>query len=585
MTSVVPLYNDNKGDDIFIMDHWFFEPNPDRYACIKERFNTHYTPIIYMDLYHLRDMNGCAPLIGLLNELLNAVPVERTLIIHHFYFRNVTHELLLLFDMIRHSSSIVHLCFDWCRSSTVLGDLLPQLRGKTNLKSLHFKSVFFKTQNALHVIQNLILDSPNLKSFVFQRSSIQDQLGYCEFYVFVDALLSVPSLTYLDFSYNFDLFTKINPRNDELLARLIDNSPFLKVFKIRHTIPPHQETPWFLNALRNHKVLEDLDIIDTYRNFTKQDPDPKYVQTHNPYLSHLLAVNNSLKTVYFNSGFSVNNTLNIGILLSNNPSLTTLDLYGTQYINDYEMEVFASHLATNTTLKTLSLKCCVMHPKCLEFLGKALVKNNTLESLKLDQINSVEFSLATDTFFSFLEQNKGLRYFSMLSTKTGFNDTFLYRALRNHPTIETLRTDHNAKPGYNPVDMHDMLTNNHTLRDVEIRFGHSCLRYLEPFYKSLTAAIINNKNLIRFVIPSVAMMHKTSDMMYEVMQHENTNIIITQRASILHDSKDLCYQVLKRNRALNNTLFNLLFPAINWVDPQEDEECLEPTSSKRFRLH
>jgi hypothetical protein len=571
MATMIPLNNSVKESEILILDEWYFTPNQNCYDCLKARFSTHYTPVIRIDFENVRNIRGSAPVFQLLNYLMNAVPIERTLIIDGFEFCDITYEIAMLFNMIKQSPSIVHLCFQGSRSYSVLGEMLPQLSGKTNLKSLHFKAVFFKFPKAIYTIQDLIINSPMLTSFVFRTAGVQNSMEYSDFCVLVDALLCVPSLTYLDFSDNSSVFERIDSRNDALLARLVTNSPFLKIFKIRYVIPPYQEIPLFTKALANHKVLEELDVIDAYKNFSKNDPDPKYVQTRNPYLSHVFTVNNTLKTIHFNSGFSVNNKLNVAILLSHNPSLTKLDFSCTNYISDYEMEVFASVLSTNTTLKYLSLKECVMHPNCLEHLGKALVTNSTLESLNLDRINCVNFSSALNIFFSLLQQNNGLRSFFMTSLKAKFNDNLIYRALQNHPTIETLRTVRNDKREYDPVDLDALLPNNHTLRDVDIRLRFWVGRNPDSFYKTLTAAIINNKNLIRLVIPIVRTIDPQRDNMYHIMQHENTNIMFTQPKGRIENYDEAQYQVIKRNRVLNNTLFNLLFPAINWVDPEEDE--------------
>ena len=586
MVKVVALNHDIKESEIFIITKWHFESKPDRLPCIRERFKTHYTPVIEFRLASVRNLDGASPLIQLLNDCMNAVPIERTVIISDFGFVNLSHELMLLFDMLKQSQSVVHIHFNDSPNLTVFSDVIGQLAGKTNLKTLYFSTVHFKspkTTNALPILFTL----PNLERFKFKRCGLGDCFSYLHFLDIIETLLYfVPGLTYLNLNVGSSIFNNCPSSTLDLaLSRIVTGFSSLKVLKLRYIIPPNRHLPLFTDALAKNYTLEELDVIDTFRNFSRFRMPSVLVKPPTFYLSQALVHNTHLKRIHYNSGFCDGNNSHLGTLITNNTSLTSLNLSFSYYITSEEMKSFADSLATNTTLKTLSLKACVVDPECFEILGDALIKNTTLENLTMDNMHSKKFNQNVSKFFTSLRHNKGLRRFSFEVFRDVFDVSELWLALAHHPTLEALRitvtdiTDDHK----NLFGMNKLLSTNHNLCDIEIDFEIYNKKQAESFSFAMAEAIINNKNLIRLVFPNSMLMEMKMKPFYTLIQRANSNLMFTEHSGRIAKPKKMLYQVLKRNRSLNTTLFQLLLPCITWVDPIE-EEPIETAFVKRLRL-
>ena len=586
MVKTVALNHEVKQSNTFIIAKWHFELKPNRLPCIKARFNAHYTPVIEFQFASMHNLNGASPLIQLLNEFMNAVPIERTIIIRNFAFNTVTHELMMFFDMLKQSQSVVHIRFDSSPNSSVLDDMLKQLVGKTNLKTLSFKHVHLKaskTESALPILGTL----PNLKHFTFKRSTIGSTLSYLNLFNIIETILHhVPGLTNLSLTSNNNTldFCPI-ALCDDTLARLAAMSS-LKVLKLGFTIPAFQHLPRFIEALANNRTLEELDVVDTFRNFSKRAPFSLAYKTPTPYLSGALIHNTHLKKIHYNAGFRSGDNANLGTLITNNTSLTSLNLVSTCYISAEEMKSFADSLSTNTTLKSLSLENCIVHPGCFEILGAALAQNTTLENLKMDNMNSIKFNRSVPKFFASLRHNKGLRVLSFQTFRDVFDVSALWPALLHHPTLETLRvtvaTRNDSKD--QTLGLYELLSTNTTLCDIDIDWEVYNTAEVELFSRALVGAVVNNKNLLRLIFPYSLAVETSLKPLYSIIQHTNTNLMFTEPGGRVAKPSKLVYQVLKRNRSLNTTLFQLLFPIVTWIDPI-DEEPIEFAFTKRLRLN
>ena len=162
--------------------------------------------------------------------------------------------------------------------------------------------------------------------------------------------------------------------------------------------------------------MGSLEILDT-------SLDSKCVSI----LSEILKTNKTIRKVWLDSSSLTGVIKQVSDSLCNNKTLEQLWLSNVTGITDEDMTCLSTMLATNTTLKELSLPNCNITDNGVRYIYEGLTKNQTLTTLDIGgnhQITSDSTSTIVD----------------LIQTTTSLTRLYLYNASLNNDDIKTICT-------------------------------------------------------------------------------------------------------------------------------------------------